>query len=78
MIILFADSWNPFCRPLVRFFESLKQQGREDAFVVDMSANYNIAAGLGVVATPSIVVMAKGKPVKIKRRGWEEDYKCKL
>jgi hypothetical protein len=43
-----------------------------------MSANYNIAAGLGVVATPSIVVMAKGKPVKIKRRGWEEDYKCKL
>lgn len=43
-----------------------------------MSAKYNIATRLSVVATPSIVIMFKGKPVKIKRHEWEEDCKCKI
>lgn len=48
----------------------------EDLFVVDADKHYSVATGLGVYCTPSIVVFYRGKPVKIKRRGWEEDNKC--
>ena len=48
----------------------------DDSFIVDADRFYSVAASLGVHASPALVVFYKARPVKVKREGWEEDYKC--
>lgn len=73
-LVLFAEKWNPFSLSVARFFQNMRGP---DLFIVDANKIYNIAAELGVISTPAIVVFFKGNPVRIQRQGWEEDLKCK-
>ncbi|CAG9324474.1 unnamed protein product [Blepharisma stoltei] len=74
--VLFVEKWNPFSLHAARIFRKIKAESSEqDIFIVDADKLFSIASGFGIIGTPALIVFFRGMPVKIKRRGWEEDVK---
>ena len=75
--MLFVDVWNPFSLAMAKDLAALRQSAN-DIYIVELSRNYAVATNYGVYCSPTLLVFVNGKPAKIKRNGWEDDYKCKL